>query len=120
MLTEDIEEIYDTSDEESPTFGVVDDGRPYPAVTARRRQHKGSRRDTLYTVSKFGKYQALYDQFEREVITPYRERKRKRTTSGGDSRVNSANTPESGIGAKSSKRENGRSSIGFPVNSVDG
>jgi hypothetical protein len=119
VLTGVIEENYEQPTEESPTFGVVDDGRKYPAVTARRRQHGGSKRETLYTVSKNGQYAALYDQFTAEVIEPYRERKRKRTVGGGDIRVNTANTPESRIIKTRPESGDGRGTFGFAVNSVD-
>lgn len=119
MLTdEETESFYEIQDE-SPTFGVVDDGRKYPAVTARKRQQNGSRRETIYTVSKKGAYAHLYDEFERNVIEPYRDRKRKRANSGGDSRVNSANTTPSRVITPSKERKDERSYIGFPVNSVD-
>ena len=55
MLTGDItEETYEPTPEETPTFAVIDDGRTFPAVVARRRQQNGSRRTTLYTISKTG------------------------------------------------------------------
>lgn len=120
MLTEEIEETYDQPTEESPTFGVVDDGRTYPAVTARRRQQNGSKRSTLYTVSKNGKFAHLYDEFERDVIEPYRDRKRKRTVGSGNIRVNTDNTPQSGNGSQSKEQGDRRGTLGFPVNSVDG
>lgn len=119
MLTEQIEEMqYD--EKESPTFGVVDDGRKYPAVTARRRQQHGSKRETLYTVSKNGKYSYLYEQFERDVIEPYRERKRKRAVDGRRIRVNTPRPVEIQIGEKSPQYVNRRDTDNFPVNSVDG
>lgn len=119
MLTVEESDEYHEQTEDSPTFGVVDDGRKYPAVTARRRQQNGSRRDTLYTVSKNGRYAHLYDTFDENVIQPYRDRKRKRTVGGGDSRVNSANTPEIRNDSPGTKRENRRDFIGFPVNTLD-
>lgn len=120
MLTGVIEENYEQPTEENPTFGVVDDGRRYPAVTARKRQHGGSKRETLYTVSKNGQYAALYDQFTAEVIEPYRERKRKRTVGGGDLRVNTPDVVESRVIAPRSESGDRRSPLGFPVNTVDG
>lgn len=119
MLTGVIEENYEQPTEESPTFGVVDDGRKYPAVTARRRQHGGSKRDTLFTVSKNGRYAALYDQFTAEVIEPYRERKRKRAVGGGDLRVNTPDAVESRVVAPSKEPSDWRGTFGFAVNSVD-
>lgn len=119
MLTGEIEETYETPTDESPTFGVVDDGRTYPAVTARRRQQQGSKRETLYTVSKHGKYAHLYDDFRANIIDPYRERKRKRAAGGGDTRVNSANTYQGGHGAENAPRERA-GTFGFPVRPVDG
>jgi hypothetical protein len=120
VLTDDIEEIPHETTESTPTFGVVDDGRTYPAVTARRRQQNGSKRSTLYTVSKTGKYAHLYDQFERDIIQPYRERKRKRTVDGGRFPVNTFGNAEVRAGAKSPQYVNRRDSSDLPVNSVDG
>ena len=115
MLTQEITLPTD----ESPTFGVVDDGRKYPAVTARKRQQNGSKRETIYTVSKNGAYSALYDQFVRDVISPYRERKRERNTRSGDPYVNSVNTDKGGIRA-SGKEPRRRDSAYIPVHSLDG
>lgn len=78
MLTGEITEVDYEATGEKPTFGVVNDGRTYPAVVARKRQHNGSARETLYTVSKNGKNRALYDQFYAEVIEPYYARQRER------------------------------------------
>jgi hypothetical protein len=118
-LTDDIEEI--THDEnETPTFGVVDDGRTYPAVTARRRQQSGSTRSTLYTVSKNGQYAHLYPQFERDVIEPYRERKRKRAVDGGSVRVNTGGNAPLRNGKEGAEHADGRNYAGVSVNSVDG
>jgi len=111
-------EISVTTDD-SPTFGVVDDGRQYPAVTARKRQQNGSKRETLYTVSKNGKYSALYEQFTRDVIAPYRERKRERHTRGGYPYVNSVNTDKGGMG-QNGKEPTRRNRTDIPVSSLDG
>ena len=84
MLTGDItEETYEPTPEETPTFAVIDDGRTFPAVVARRRQQNGSRRTTLYTISKNGRYADLYPSARANIIEPYFERKRKRLDSGG-------------------------------------
>jgi hypothetical protein len=120
VLAEDIEDTHDEPTDETPTYGVVDDGRKYPAVTARRRQQQGSPRSTLYTVSKNGKYAHLYNDFERDVIEPYRARKRKRTVDGGSFPVNTSRVVEVQASPKSPKQQDGRSLIGFPVNTVDG
>lgn len=120
MLTGNLEEKQDESTDETPTFGVVNDGRTYPAVTARRRQQNGSRRSTLYTVSKNGANKALYEAFEREVIQPYLERRRERENRRQHPDSDSANTYQGGVGTKETslgKREHG---FGFPVNTVDG
>ncbi len=86
MLAEIIEVNYDSKDppstDEAPTFGVVADGRTYPAVSVRRRQHKGSKRETLYTVSRFGQFAEYYDDFHREYVQPYQQRKAARANSG--------------------------------------
>jgi len=119
VLTGIIEENYEQPTEETPTFGVVDDGRKYPAVTARRRQHGGSKRDTLFTVSKNGQYASLYDQFTAEVIEPYRERKRKRAVGSGDHGVNTPNPLEVRTDPQSEKSSDWRSNFGFAVNSLD-
>lgn len=113
MLTQEITLPTD----ESPTFGVVDDGRKYPAVTARRRQQNGSKRKTIFTVSKNGAYAALYDQFEREVIEPYRQRKC--GVGSGYPHVNSPDIASGGNG-KDGKKSERRDSFGFPVNILDG
>ena len=96
MLTGEIEEIKHEPTEETPTFGVVDDGRTYPAVVARRRQQHGSKRSTLYTISKNGKFAHLYDEARANIIEPYQQRKRERHYSGGGIEVNTANTSRSG------------------------
>lgn len=119
MLTGEITEVAHESTDESPTFGVVNDGRTYPAVTARRRQQNGSPRSTLYTVSKNGANKALYPQFEAEVIQPYYERQRKRQGSRQHPNGDPANTDTGGVSEKDEarKRQHG---FGFPVNTVDG
>ncbi len=115
MLTHEISVPTD----DSPTFGVVDDGRQYPAVTARKRQQNGSKRETIFTVSKNGKYADLYEQFARDVIAPYRERKRERNTRSGYPHVNSVNTDKGGMG-QDGKEPARRNSADIPVNSLDG
>jgi hypothetical protein len=119
LTDEQIEEITHETDE-TPTFGVVDDGRTYPAVTARRRQQNGSPRSTLYTVSKNGKYSHLYAQFERDIIQPYRERKRKRAINSGSVPVNTFGDVGVRAGQKSPQYVNRRNATDTPVNSVDG
>lgn len=100
MLTGEIEVRNEPTDEETPTFGVVNDGRTYPAVVARKRQQNGSPRSTLYTVSKNGAYKDLYAQFEQEVIKPYFERQRQRK----DSRQHpDGNTPRAHRGGDGDK-----------------
>lgn len=116
MLTQ---EIANVPTDESPTFGVVDDGRQYPAVTARKRQQNGSKRETLYTVSKHGLYAELYPKFEREVIEPYRQRRRKRGVGSGYPYVNSVNTDKGGMGQNGAKSAR-RNRTDIPVNSLDG
>jgi len=119
VLTGEITEVAHESTDESPTFGVVNDGRTYPAVTARRRQQNGSPRSTLYTVSKNGANKELYPQFEAEVIQPYFERQRKRNNRRQHPDSNTANTDTSGISAKDEARKR-KHGFGFPVNTVDG
>lgn len=123
MLTGHLEEKSHESTESAdgnPTFGVVNDGRTYPAVTARRRQQRGSKRSTLYTVSKNGANKDLYEEFEREVIQPYFERRRERENRRKHPDGNSANTDTGRINTEEialGKRQHG---FGFPVNTVDG
>jgi len=119
VLTGEFEDVTDDQTDETPTFGIVDDGRTYPAVTVRRRQHQGSKRETLYTISKFGGYKALYDQFAADVIEPYRERKRQRTQGRADTGVNSTNIGTGGNDTQSPSQGNQGNPFGFPVNSVD-
>lgn len=120
MLAEEIQdEKSSVGTDEAPTFGVIDDGRTYPAVTARRRQQNGSKRETIFTVSKFGKYAELYPEFESRVIEPYRERKRKRAESGGHPSGDNANTVGSGSDTPREKFSDGRSPFGFSVNTVE-
>jgi hypothetical protein len=119
VLTDRFEEIPNESTDELPTFGVVNDGRKYPCVTARKRQKKGSPRDTLYTVSKKGAYSHLYEKFASEVIEPYFERKRKRTVGSGDSHVNTTNTVDSREDKEVSRQRDRQPALGFPVNTLD-
>lgn len=107
MLTDIIEVKYDKptppKPEELPTYGIVNDGRTYPAVSVRQRQHQKSRRGTIFTVSKFGTYREFYDDFEREYITPYFERKadregRKEAGSGGDVQSSGGCAVDAGTG----------------------
>ncbi len=119
MLTGEITEVTHESTEETPTFGVVNDGRTYPAVVARKRQQNGSPRSTLYTVSKNGVNKALYDQFEAEVIQPYFERQRERNNRRKHTDGNTANTNLGRVSPEDEtrKRQHG---FGFPVNTLDG
>ena len=119
MLTGEIEDSDYEPTEETPTFGVVDDGRKYPAVTARKRQQAGSKRSTLYTISKNGKYAHLYDEFVASVIEPYRERKRERNTGSGYSGVNTPAVVIGGADTKGQARQQRERGFGFPVNTVD-
>lgn len=114
MLADNIEVTYDKADlpstDETPTFGIIADGRTFPAVSVRRRQHKGSRRATLYTVSRNGKFAEYYDDFNREYIQPYQQRKearqqRKPENSSGAVQVNSVGTARGGNGKAWAGRE---------------
>lgn len=110
MLTGNIEEIKHESTEETPTFGVVADGRTYPAVVARRRQQNGSKRSTLYTISKNGRFSHLYHDAEANIIKPYFERRRERTNRGGIT-GNSATVP---VGGGADKEGNGNREQSHP------
>jgi hypothetical protein len=120
VLTGEITETQNVPTDESPTFGVVNDGRKYPAVTARRRQQNGSPRQTLFTVSKNGAYKELYAQFEAEVIQPYFERQRERQGSRQHPDGNSVNTVDGGTGNEGDTQGQRKHGFGFPVNTVDG
>jgi hypothetical protein len=105
LLTEEIEVIYAEknlpTEDEAPTFGIVDDGRTYPAVSVRRRQHKGSKRSTLYTVSKNGAYSQFYEDFWRQHIEPYQARKiarQQQRSSRNSLSVNTVGTVDGGFG----------------------
>ena len=122
MLTGELDDDTELPTDESPTFGVVDDGRKYPAVTARKRQQQNSRRETVYTVSKNGAYAHLYPEFERNVIEPYQRRKeaRKSTVDGGSFCVNTSGTVDGGDDKKNAPSTDAGNRFGFPVNTVDG
>lgn len=119
MLTGEITPAKHVPTDEKPTYGVVNDGRTYPAVTARKRQQNGSPRQTLFTVSKNGAYKDLYAQFEAEVIQPYFERKRERENSRQHPDGGTANTVGGGIGDKGHPQGQRERGFGFPVNTVD-
>lgn len=114
MLAGEIQEETYEPTEENPTFGVVADGRTYPAVVARKRQQGGSKRATLYTVSKNGKYAHLYDDFRANIIDPYFDRKRERDNSGGDIRVNTPGNVGGGHREESDTPGERERSFGFP------
>lgn len=130
MLTDEIEveqddrQLYTPNVDEPPTFGVVDDGRTYPAVTARRRQRNGSRRATIFTVSKNGKYKSLYEQFWKDIIEPYQARKASRQQRAGsigsrDHGVNNENPISGGAGDTRQAERDWQYSDSIPVNAVD-
>lgn len=113
MLTGEIEVSHEQTNEETPTFGVINDGRTYPAVVARKRQQNGSPRSTLYTVSKNGAYKDLYDQFEQEVIQPYFERQRQRQNGSQHPDGNTARANRSGDGDKGNTQGDRQHPFGF-------